>query len=451
MELKNKRVLVVGLGKTGLATARFLLGRGAQVTLNDVRPQGEVRDAVDTARGLGAELVLGRHPDELFTTSDLIVVSPGVPNIEPLKRAASAGVPIVSEVELASYFIEAPIVGVTGTNGKSTVTSLLGQMCRIGGRDVFVGGNLGTPLVDAVGTSAAAANGLLVVELSSFQLERVDRFRAHIGVLLNITADHLDRYDSFDAYAATKGRLFATQGSDDFAVVPDGKPQLMSLARGGSAHIETFGAPKGSVRLEDGHLVDHVSGMSIATAEVGLRGKHNLGNACAAALTARLIGIEAEPIVTAMTSFKGLPHRMEHVADVNRVAYIDDSKATNVGAAAASIEGLSATDGRIVLIAGGRDKGGSYAPLRAQMDRLGRALVLIGEAADLIRDAFSGSALEVHGAGSLEDAVQAASNLALPGDTVLLAPACSSYDMFASYVERGQAFQEAVQKLAGPT
>ena len=370
------------------------------------------------------------------------------PSLEVIDSAEARGVPVIGEIELASRFIDAPIVAITGTNGKSTVTTLVGEMCRSLGRPLFVGGNLGDPLIEVAETNAAESDGLVVAELSSFQLERVERLRAHVAVLLNISPDHLDRYDSFAAYAAAKARIFERQDSRDFAVVPDASPELRALVRG-EGRLATFGAPGGSVVVEDDAIVDRVTGMRVPTAELGLRGRHNLSNACAAALVARLIGVETDAIASALREFGGLAHRMQYVATVRSVEYIDDSKATNVGAAVAAIAGLEGSRGKIVLIAGGVDKGGSYQPLRERMDREGRALVVLGEAAPLLEDAFEGSGSSVERATSMEDAVRRAALLAAPGDTVLLAPACSSFDMFRSYAERGDAFQEAVKSLGG--
>ncbi len=448
MDLRKKRVLVVGLGKTGFAAACLLASRGALVTASDIRPEGELTYAAQ-ARALGVTVEAGRHELASFVEADLIVLSPGVPEIEPLLRATEAGVPIVSEIELASWYLEAPAVAITGTNGKSTVTTLVGEMCRAAGREVFVGGNLGSPLVEAVGTAAAGAAGMLVVELSSFQLERTERFHPHVAALLNLSPDHLDRYPSFEAYRQAKARIFACQDRNDFAIVPDGDVALKELAASGAARLETFGQPSGSVRVNEGALIDTVSGMSVETGDMRIRGEHNLDNACAAALCARLAGIDSAAIKEALVSFAGLPHRMQFVREFRGVSYYNDSKATNVGAAVASIRGLSLADGRVVLIAGGKHKGGSYAPLRQALDPHGRALILVGEAADLLAQEFGETALIIRRAASVEEAVTIAAALAESGDAVLLAPACSSYDMFSSYTERGDAFERAVTGLRG--
>ncbi|MGB5194237.1 MAG: UDP-N-acetylmuramoyl-L-alanine--D-glutamate ligase [Polyangiales bacterium] len=448
MDLSGKNAMVIGLGLSGLAVVRFLADRGAHVRVNDKRDAAALGASALDAVALGAEMVLGGHPDDAFEGLDLIVVSPGVPPLPQLEAAEARGVEVVSEVELAARFIEAPIVAITGTNGKSTVTMLIGQMCRRLDRPVFIGGNLGQPMIEAIGTDAASEGGIVVVELSSFQLERVSEMKAHVAVLLNVTPDHLDRYPSFEAYAKAKGRIFERQEADDFAVLPADAPNLLELAQDGGK-IVLFGGINGEVRVLDGALVDSGGTLRFPTSELRLRGTHNVSNACAAALGARLMGVHAEDIAAVLREFDGLPHRMQYLRTVEGVEYIDDSKATNVGAAVASIEGLAGSEGKIVLIAGGVDKGGSYQPLRDRMIEAGRAVVVLGEAAPLLERAFAGSAIELRRSESMEDAVIKASSLAQPGDTVLLAPACSSFDMFRSYAERGDVFQQAVRTLGG--
>ena len=448
MDLSGKNAMVIGLGLSGLAVVRFLADRGAHVRVNDKRDAAALGASASDAAALGAELVLGAHPDDAFEGLDLIVVSPGVPPLPQLEAAEARGVEVVSEIELAARFIEAPIVAITGTNGKSTVTTLIGQMCDRLDRPMFVGGNLGQPMIEAVGTDAASQGGIVVVELSSFQLERVSEMKAHVAVLLNVTPDHLDRYPSFDAYAKAKARIFERQGADDFAVLPADAPHLRELAQDGGK-IVLFGGINGEVRILDGSLVDSGGALRVPTSELRLRGTHNLSNVCAAALGARLMGVDAEDIAAVLREFDGLPHRMQYLRTVEGVEYIDDSKATNVGAAVASIQGLAGSEGKIVLIAGGVDKGGSYQPLRDRMIEAGRAIVVLGEAAPLLERAFAGSAVELRRAKSMDDAVIKASSLAQPGDTVLLAPACSSFDMFRSYAERGDVFQQAVRTLGG--
>lgn len=447
MRLSGARVTVVGLGQSGLAVVRLLARQGAQVIVNDARDAEALGELATEAQALGAQLDLGGHDAARLAQSALIVVSPGVPRLAVLDHAERQGVPVISEVELASWFIDSTVVGITGTNGKSTVTTLVGEMCKASGRPTFVGGNLGTPLCDVVGTPAATGDGLVVVELSSFQLERIEKFRAHIGVLLNVSDDHLDRYDGLADYAAAKGRLFATQTSADFALAPSSDALSWSMARVSPGRLISFGGADGEVRRESDELVDTVSGLRLPMSELGIRGEHNLTNACAAALVGRLAGIPTALIASALRDFKGLPHRMQHVSTVQHVDYYDDSKATNVGAAVAALAGFGRAKVKVVLIAGGVDKGGSYQPLREALEKNGAGLVLLGAASALIARAFEGTTLPVARATSMEDAVRAAHRLARWGETVLLAPACASFDMFRSYAHRGDVFRDAVLSL----
>lgn len=446
MDLAGKHVVVVGLGRSGVAAARLLASRGARVTGNDNRDRAALGDTAQVLQDAGVSLVLGEHPVALLSSADQIVVSPGVPPLPALSAAERAGVPIAGEVELASWFIEGRIVGITGTNGKSTVTSLVGEMCRRGGRPTFVGGNLGTPLIDVVDTDAARPDGTVIVELSSFQLERVGRLRVNVAVLLNLSEDHLDRYPNYQAYCAAKANIFAGQRCDDFAVLPDGDAAVAALEHG-PAEILTFGGAAGCVRVVDQHIVDASSGLRFPLSDLRLSGRHNVDNACAAALVAGLAGASPDDIAAVLGSFSGLPHRMQVVGQRGGVSFLDDSKATNVGAACASLDGLRASGGRVVLIAGGVHKGASYAPLAERLARQGRGVVLIGEATPLLQDALRGAPHPVATAGSMADAVAQAAAIAQRGDQVLLSPACSSYDMFRSYAHRGDAFAEAVHAL----
>ena len=341
--------MVVGLGESGLAVVRFLRERGARVRVNDQRDREALGAAATEAEALGAELVLGGHPDSAFEDLDLVVVSPGVPPLPQLEQAEQRGVPVVSEVELASRFIDAPIVAITGTNGKSTVTTLIGEMSSRLARPVFVGGNLGRPMIAAAGTDAGGADGLVIVELSSFQLERVSQMKAHVAILLNITPDHLERYPSFEAYAAAKARIFERQDAEDFAILPADAPDLRELIVD-DATVVLFDGRSGDVRVVDGVVTDTQSSLRVPVAELRIRGSHNVSNACAAVLAARLLGVRDDDIASVLRDFKGLAHRTQYVRSVDGVEYIDDSKATNVGAAVASIDGLRGSKGKIVLI-----------------------------------------------------------------------------------------------------
>lgn len=448
IDLAGKNVVIVGGGKSGLAAARLAAKAGARVTINDRKSEADAGALVADARAIGVEVALGGHPEALFAAADVIVLSPGVPALAVVDAAEARGAKVIPEVELAGHFLRGTLVGITGSNGKSTVTTLVGEMCAARGRPSFTGGNLGDALALAVGTPAAEdPSGIVVAELSSFQLERLESMRCHVAACLNVTEDHLDRHGSFAAYAAAKGRIFLTQTKDDHAIVPAGDELCLSLARAGAASVHTFGGADGEVRVEGGSIVDTVSGLRFPVSELRIRGLHNQQNACAAALAARLAGVPRAAIEEVLARFAGLPHRMVHVRDLGGVAYYDDSKATNVGATVAALDGLADLEGRVVLIAGGVDKGGSYAPVRERMERIGRALVLIGEAAPLISAAFEGSPVERIAATTIDDAVAKARGVARPGDAVLLAPACASFDMFRSYAHRGDEFQRAVRAL----
>ncbi|HVZ71777.1 MAG TPA: UDP-N-acetylmuramoyl-L-alanine--D-glutamate ligase [Polyangia bacterium] len=447
-ELKGKRVLVVGLGRSGTAVAILCAAHGAVVTVTDKRGIDVLGPALaELPRNVAVEI--GGHETETFLATDLIVLSPGVPEIPELKAARAAGVAVTGEMELASRFIEAPIIAITGTNGKSTTTTLAGAMTMASGRPTFVGGNLGDPLALAVGTPAGDAGGACVVEVSSFQLETTQTFHPRVAVLLNITADHLDRYVDLDDYARTKGRIFAAQASSDFAVVNLDDPLAVKQTEGIRARRLGFSLEQ---RLSEGawldgeELVVRLPGArteAYPTTVPALVGRHNQANALAALLASRLAGATHAEALRALNEFQPLAHRMELVANVGGVMFYDDSKGTNVGAVVAALDGFPRP---VVLIAGGRDKGGDYAPLAEAMRRVGRAAVLIGEAADKIEAAFRG-VVPVSRAATMEAAVGEATRLAEPGDAVVLSPACSSFDMFRDYAHRAQVFRAAVEAV----
>ena len=440
--IAGERIVVVGLGASGRAAARFCAERGAHVVANDAREEVDGSEALTDS---GVELALGGHDPALFAEADRIIVSPGVPPLAVVTEADVRGVPVWSEIELAARFLRGTLVAITGTNGKSTVTSLVAAMGEAAGMPTFAGGNLGEPLVHAVGTDAGEA-GLVVAEVSSFQLERTDRFAPKVAALLNVSEDHLDRYDSYAGYVAAKGRIFTGQGAADHAVVPADDEVCLSMARAGAAAVHGFGVG-GVVAVEGDSLRDVQSGLTVPVAELALTGGPNRLNCCAAALIGRLAGLPTGAIERTLRDFRGLAHRMERVGDVDGVVYFDDSKATNVGAAVAALHGFLGQR-RVVLIAGGRDKGGSYAPLADALREGGRAAVLLGEASGRIREGL-GDAVPLEEADTMEEAVRHAQRLAQPGDVVLLAPACSSFDMFRSYAERGDRFQDAVRALGG--
>jgi len=450
VDLTDKRVLVVGLGRSGIAAAQLCAARGARVTVTDKRPAAELGASL-AALPPSVTRELGGHRRETFLGAELIVLSPGVPEIPELVAARAAGVAVTGELELASRFVSAPVVAITGTNGKSTTTTLIGEMLRATGRPTFVGGNLGEPLAEAVGTPAAQPDGFCVVEASSFQLETVETFRPRVAVLLNITPDHLDRYDGMAGYAAAKARIFAAQTAADFAVVnADDDLTVRAAAPARSRQLAfSLARPLGEgAWLGGSDLVIQLPGQPAEhypTDLPWLAGqRHNQANALAALLSARLAGAAPEAACAGLRAFRPLAHRMELVAEAAGVAYYDDSKGTNVGAVVAALDGFARP---VVLIAGGRDKGGDYAPLVDVMARVGRGAVLIGEAADKMERAFRGR-LPVARAATLEAAVTAAQRLAEAGDAVVLSPACSSFDMFRDYAHRADVFRAAVAEIA---
>lgn len=394
-------------------------------------------------RELDIDLVTGGHDGVSFAAADLIVLSPGVPRQAAVAAAAAGGVLVWSELELASRFVSAPLVAVGGTNGKSTVTTLVGEMLRAAWARVFVGGNLGIPLSEA----ALERWDAVVVEVSSFQLEAVQAFRPRAAVLLNVTDDHLDRYDSFQAYADAKGNAFLQQTPDDVAVVPAGDALCRAQAERGHARIVTFGAGDADYAVTGSAVIERASGERFDLGGSSLHGRHNLSNAAAAIALARALAAPVAAVREGLATFRALPHRMALAGVVAGVRCYDDSKGTNVGAAVTAVRGLA--EERVVLIAGGRDKLGAYEPLVEALRERGRALVVLGEAADRIAGAAR-DVLPVEHAVSMSDAVSRALRLARPGDAVLLSPACSSFDMFKSYAERGDRFTEAVRALAQP-
>jgi len=433
--LTGKSVKVVGLGVSGVAAIELCLRLGARVEGIDRRP----RASLGAAAELPVPIVTQEEAAASLLLADLIVVSPGVDAWPALEAAEAAGVPVIGEIELAARLLSAPVCAVGGTNGKSTTTELVAAMLRSGERRIFCGGNLGTPLTRAVGE----AWDCLVVEVSSFQLERAPTFRPKVSLLLNITDDHLDRHGSFAAYAHAKGNAFANQTPEDVAIAPYGDAEVERQVRRGAARVLTFGS-EGDYAVRENAVLEASTGQSYALSGTALLARHNQLNAAAAIAAARSLGASVEGITQALLEYRPLPHRLAWVERIGGVEFYDDSKATNVGAAVASLDSLS--EPGIVLIAGGKGKDGSYAPLARALERRGRAVVLIGEAAPVMQQAL-GASVPVEMAPSLELAVERAHRLARPGDAVLLAPACSSFDMFGSYAERGERFVQAVKRL----
>jgi len=439
--LSGKTVVIVGLGESGVAAAELARKRGADVVASDAAPLEKLSADARALAERGVRVEAGGHPTDVLRRAELVVVSPGVPPLTALDAARSSGVEVIGELEFASRFVDAPIVAVGGTNGKSTTTALVHAMLLETGKHAFVGGNFGVPLSRVAGEPF----DVLVLEVSSFQMERAPTFHPRVAALLNVTDDHLDRYSSFDAYAAAKGNMFVNQGVEDVAVVPKGDSLASREARRGDARVVTFGIGA-DIGLDEGAgaIVDRLRGWRYPLAEIRVTGAHNLLNVAAAVACASEAGAAHDAIGRALSKFEGLLHRTTFVAEMAGVRYYDDSKGTNVGAAVAALKGLA--EKRVVLIAGGRDKRGGYAPLAQELAKKGRALVLIGEAADRIAAETKGTVPQAR-AASMAEAVTLAASLAEAGDAVLLSPACSSFDMFRDYKDRGDVFTREVHAL----
>jgi UDP-N-acetylmuramoylalanine--D-glutamate ligase len=449
LRLKNKQVLVVGLGQSGLSAVRYLVREGARVTVSDVKKEADLEPGVvKKMRSMGVTLETGGHTMNTFIRSERIIVSPGVPmDLAPLVAAKEKGIPVTGEMDLAVQIMNTPIVAVTGTNGKSTVTAFLGALLQNAGHEVFVGGNLGTPLIDyaAAGSKADVA----VVEVSSFQLDTMEGFSPLVALLLNISPDHLDRYPNYEAYVQSKLKIFKNQSAGDFAILNDDDDVLSSFAPPKDVSVLRYGLKKKDLRQA------FVEGKGIRAGLPGkeshvfnlqkcpLPGKHNVENMMAAALAGLALNVEPPVIQHTMDQFQGLPHRLELAGSIREVDFYDDSKATNVDAA---IRSLASFDRPIILIAGGRHKGGDYAPLvRVAKGRVKKAF-LMGESKQVMAEAFEDQ-IPYATADSMDDAVSKAFSVAKPHDVVLLAPACSSFDMFADYGHRGRVFKKAVEGL----
>lgn len=446
--LKNKKVLVVGLGKSGVAVSRLLLQEGAIVTATDSRPFEVLPEEAKELVKQGVNIEAGIHNNETFLSSDLIVLSPGVPaEIPQITEAKSNGISIIGEAELAYQFLNAPLIAVTGSNGKSTTTTLIGEIIKAKGDSVFVGGNLGTPLSEYV--LSGNKNSCIVAELSSFQLETIEAFRPHIAVLLNITPDHLDRYHCMKGYEDAKFRIFENQDNSDFSIINSDEPWSNGFNKRTKGKVVAFSRKikvENGIYVENGKVVSSIenhAGVICDVSGIAIKGVHNLENSMAAVAAALLSGCSPEIIAHTLKEFKGLEHRLEFVREVNGVRYINDSKGTNVGAVMKSIEGFSEP---VLLIAGGRDKGSDFTPLRPLIKDKVKKLILIGEAREKIKSALEQITETVY-ADSLEEAVDIAIRGAEKGDVVLLSPACASFDMFKNFEDRGRKFKEIVKKI----
>lgn len=447
MELKGKKILVVGLGKSGLAAALFLRRRGAQVTVSDVRSAGALAREIPALLEEGIAVEAGGHGLLTFRRQDLIVVSPGVPmNTPEIVKVKGLGLPVIGEVELAALYLKGKVLAITGSNGKTTTTSLCGEILVSAGLPVAVGGNIGLPVIALVEDSRE--DGWSVLEVSSFQLETTEKFRPDIAVILNITPDHLDRHLTFENYVAAKERIFAQQTGEDSLVLNWDDPVTRAAAGKAASRTlwfsRTSAVDQGAFVL-DGEIVfkalkDSAPESIVAVEKIPLKGGHNVENVLAAVCAARLAGVEPAAIRRAVESFQAVEHRLEFVVTLNGVDYYNDSKATNVDAAAKAIASFA---GGIHLILGGKDKNSDYTQLSALLKERVRAVYTIGAAAEKIESQIRGD-LPFVSAGTLAEAVAKAGEAAMPGEVVLLAPACSSFDQFENYEHRGRVFKELV-------
>ncbi len=443
MEFQDKTVLVIGCKRTGVSVACCVASRGGRVRLADRSgPDALEKELADLA-DVHCDFRLGTHdPADVLAGVDFVIPSPGVPADAPLLREAQQRrIPIWSEIELAYRLLACPVLAVTGTNGKSTTTSLLGEMVRSSGKRVFVGGNLGTPLIDALTLSPE----VVVAEISSFQLEWIEQFRPQIGIFLNLTEDHLDRHKSLAFYGMTKRAMFTNQRPTNWAVVNRDDPEVWRLAQGLPARLFSFGGRpvEEGAWIENSALVLRRVGQDtrISLDRLQLYGRHNLENVMAAASAAFLWGIGMDTIAAVLANFTGLAHRLEFVAEKKGVRYFDDSKGTNVGAV---VQSLASFSGPVILLAGGVDKGGDYRPLRSLVREKVKLLLVFGQARTLIHEALGGET-PTREVDTLATAVRAAAAAATPGDTVLLSPACASFDQFDNYAHRGQVFRACVE------
>jgi len=450
MDLKDKRVLVVGLGKSGVACAQFLQARGAKVTVSDSKSPDQLADEIPSLLDRGIAVETGGHGERTFRGQDLIVVSPGVPaDSPPLVQARVQGVPIIGEIELAAQFLPGRILAITGSNGKTTTTTLTGEILAAGGFPVAVGGNIGTPAISLV--EQTTPKSFVVLEVSSFQLETIETFRPFISAILNITPDHLDRHRTLEAYVDAKARIFENQNAHDFCVLNADDAAANALTSRAICPVLHFSRRRevpagafvrqGKIFFRSGQTEQEV----LPVEEITLQGAHNLENVLTAVCIASLAGCPVESIREAVRVFKAVEHRLEFVAEIAGVRYFNDSKATNVDA---TIKALESFPGNIHLILGGKDKGSDYSVLNDLLRERVKQVYTIGAAAEKIASQIR-QAAEVVSAQTLEKAVHLASSAAKSGDIVLLAPACASFDQFQNYEHRGRVFKNTVRALSG--
>ena len=448
MDLQDQRILIVGLGKSGIASAQFQQTRGAKVTVSDSKNPDQLRGEIPALLDRGIVVETGGHGERTFRGQDLIVVSPGVPaDVPQLVQAKLQGVPIIGEIELASRFLLGRTVAITGSNGKTTTTTLTGEILAASGFPVVVGGNIGTPAISLVEKTTPAT--FAVLEISSFQLETTQTFRPFISCILNITPDHLDRHRTFEAYVDAKARVFENQKAEDYCVLNADDPaanQLSSHVPCRVLHFSRRNEVAAGAFVRDGKIFFREKSADceiLPISEIPLKGAHNLENVLAAVCLASLAGCPSESIRQAVRAFKAVEHRLEFVAEIAGVSFYNDSKATNVDA---TIKALESFPANIHLILGGKDKGSDYSALNDLLRQRAKRVYTIGAAAEKIESQIADT-VEIFHAGTLENAVRRATTTAVPGDVILLAPACASFDQFQSYEHRGRVFKEVVKAL----
>jgi UDP-N-acetylmuramoylalanine--D-glutamate ligase len=452
MELKNKRVLVVGLGRSGVASAIFLQEHGAKVIVSDSKSEVQLQSEVPALLDRGISIETGHHGERTFRDQDLIVVSPGVPSEQPqLQHARSLGIPVIGEVELAFRFLQGKVLAITGSNGKTTTTTLVGEiLAKSGtksGKKTLVGGNIGTPVISLAGQSTPDSQ--TVLEISSFQLESIEQFRPWIAAILNITPDHLDRHHTFQAYVDAKARIFENQQSDDFAILNADDPTCVALKDKIKASLLWFSRKQpveNGAFLKGDQIIFRQNGQEqpvLSRSDIQLKGEHNLENVLAAVAMTMVAGCTPQQVRQTVKEFRAVEHRLELVATINGVTFYNDSKATNVDA---TVKALESFPGNIHIILGGKDKGSDYTVLNPLLRERAKRVYLIGAASDKIASHVK-NATELVRSGTLERAVRQAFEAAKSGDVVLLAPACASFDQFNSYEHRGRVFKELVRSL----
>jgi UDP-N-acetylmuramoylalanine--D-glutamate ligase len=461
MELKDKKVLVVGLGRSGVASAFFLQEHGARVIVSDSKSEAQLQTEVPALLDRGISIETGQHGERTFRDQDLIVVSPGVPSDQPqLQHARTLGIPVIGEVELAFRFLQGKVLAITGSNGKTTTTTLVGEILAKSGKKTLVGGNIGTPVISLAGQSTP--DSLVVLEISSFQLESIQQFRPWIAAILNITPDHLDRHHTFQAYVDAKARIFENQRAErasenqqagDFAVLNADDPTCVGLKDKVKAPLLWFSRKQ---RVENGAFIDgdqiifRQNGQEqpvLSRSDIQLKGEHNVENVLGAVAMTMVAGCSAQQVRQAVKEFRAVEHRLELVTAINGVTFYNDSKATNVDA---TVKALESFPGNIHIILGGKDKGSDYSVLNPLLRERAKRVYLIGAASDKIAAQVQGATALVR-SGTLERAVRQAFDAAKSGDVVLLAPACASFDQFENYEHRGRVFKELVHALTPVT